>query len=144
MDQDKIQSGSTLSVVYVSTRNLKAKPTNSRVHTDKQIRQIARSMAAFGFNVPLLVDRNLQVIAGHGRLDAARLLGLTDVPTIQLEHLTESQATAFGIADNKLTESSTWDETLLGQQLKALAEVELDFSIEATGFEMGEIDLLIE
>jgi DNA modification methylase len=86
----------------------------------------------------------LQVIAGHGRVLAARQLGLERVPTIRLEHLSEEQAKGFAIADNRLTENSVWDERLLGEQLKELSLLKLDFSLEATGFEMGEIDLKIE
>ena len=144
MAQGQTQANFTLSVVYVSLDRLRANPSNPRLHTEKQIQQIARSIEAFGFNVPLLVDRNLRVIGGHGRLEAAKLRGLTEVPTIQLEHLTEAQAKAFGIADNRLTENSVWNEELLAHELKALSEVELDFSLEATGFEIGEIDAYIE
>jgi DNA modification methylase len=133
-----------ISVVYCPIDRLKANPDNPRIHSDKQIQQIARSLEAFGSIVPVLVDRDSRVIAGHGRILAARLLGLEEFPTIRVEHLTDAQVRAFAIADNKLTENSTWDETLLGQQLKALAEVELDFSLEATGFEMGEIDVIVE
>jgi len=86
----------------------------------------------------------LEVVAGHGRLAAAKLLGLSELPTIRLEHLTDSQAKVFAIADNKLTENSIWDKRLLGEQLKSLSEVELDFSLDVTGFEMGEIDVIIE
>lgn len=98
----------------------------------------------FGPIVPVLVDRNTQVIAGHGRVLAATLLGLKEFPTICVEHLTEAQAMAFAIADNRLTESSDWDNRLLAAQLKSLSEVELDFSLDVTGFEVGEIDVIIE
>lgn len=135
---------SHLQIQYCPIATLQANPENPRIHSDRQIRQIARSLEAFGLIVPVLIDRNLRVIAGHGRILAARLLGLKEFPAIRVEHLTDAQIKAFAIADNKLTENSTWDEALLGQQLKALAEIELDFSIEATGFEMGEIDVLIE
>jgi DNA modification methylase len=84
------------------------------------------------------------VIAGHGRLLACQFLGLVDVSTICLEHLTEAQARAFMIADNRLNENSEWDDRLLAEQLKELSLVDLDFDLEATGFEMGEIDLRIE
>ena len=99
---------------------------------------------AFGFNVPVLVDANLSVIAGHGRVMACQQLGWKQVPTICLEHLSEAQARAFMIADNRLTENSVWDDRLLAAQLKDLSLLNLDFSLEATGFEMGEIDLRIE
>ena len=122
---------------------LKPDPGNARKHSKKQIGQIARSIRTFGFNVPVLVDANLRVIAGHGRLLAARQLGLSDVPTIRLEHLSPEQARAFAIADNRLTEIATWDAKLLGEQLRELSEFDLNFDIEVTGFEIGEIDLLI-
>jgi len=108
------------------------------------VRQIARSIESFGFNVPLLIDDEQKVIAGHGRLQAARKLGWDTVPTIRLNHLTDSQRAAFLIADNRLSENSSWDERLLGEQLKFLSELELDFDLEAIGFEMPEIDLLID
>jgi DNA modification methylase len=117
---------------------------NPRAHSPRQIRQIARSIEAFGFNVPVLIDSNLNVIAGHGRILACRQLGMSEVPTIRLEHLTEEQARAFMIADNRLTENSTWDDRLLAEELHDLSALDLDFSLEATGFEMGEIDLRIE
>ena len=84
------------------------------------------------------------MIAGHGRIEAARLLSLEQVPTISLEHLSEAQIKAFLIADNRLTENATWDDRLLAEQLQELSAVELDFNLNITGFEMAEIDLLIE
>jgi ParB-like nuclease domain len=131
-------------VKYQSIRDLKLDPKNPRIHSSKQIAQKAKSIDAFGFNVPVLVDANLKVVAGHGRIAAAQLLGLTEVPTIPLDHLSEAQNRAFMIADNRLTETSAWNELLLAEQLKELAELNLDFSLEVTGFEMGEIDLRIE
>ena len=131
-------------VVYRPIAELKLDPHNPRIHRPRQIRQIARSIEAFGFNVPVLVDANLKLIAGHGRVLAARQLGLTELPTISLDHLTDAQARAFVIADNKLTDNSTWDDQLLAQQLHDLSLLDLEFSLEATGFEMGEIDLRIE
>ncbi len=133
-----------LVVVVRKIEELKRDPFNPRVHSPRQIRQIARSIECFGFNVPIVIDKNKKVIAGHGRLLACQQLGWSEVPTIQLEHLSEEQARAFMIADNRLTENSAWDDRLLAQQLKELAELDLDFSIEATGFELGEIDLRIE
>jgi len=133
-----------MSVVYRPLDQLKPDPTNARRHSHKQIRQIARSIETFGFNVPILVDAELKVIAGHGRLLACRELGRAEVPTISLEHLTKARARAFVIADNRLTEIATWDDRLLGEQLRELAELNLDFSLELTGFDMAEIDLLIE
>ena len=133
-----------LSICYLPLAQLKPDPRNARVHTKKQVRQIASSIESFGFNVPILIDGANNVVAGHGRLHAAKLLGLAEVPTIRLEHLTGAQRRAFGIADNRLTEIASWDDRLLGETLKELAIVDLDFALEATGFETDEIDLRIE
>src|ERR1700704_6354302 len=133
-----------IEITYRPIDQLKPDPRNPRRHERKQIRQIVDSIAAFGFNVPILVDANLKVIAGHGRLLACRQLGRREVPTISLEHLSEAQARTFMIADNRLTEIARWDDRLLGEQLRELSEIDLDFSLEVTGFEIGEIDLLIE
>jgi DNA methylase/ParB/Sulfiredoxin domain len=133
-----------ITIAYLPISMLKLDPRNPRVHSPRQVRQIARSVEAFGFNVPVLIDADNRVLAGHGRILAAQLLGWTEVPTVRLAHLSEAQARAFMIADNRLTENSTWDAELLAEQLRDLAALDLDFSLEATGFEMGEIDLRIE
>ncbi len=133
-----------LRIQYASLASLKPDPANPRLHGKKQVEQIARSIQTFGFNVPILVDRTRCVIAGHGRLAAAKLLKLDRVPIIRIEHLCDAQMRAFMIADNRLTHISEWDDRLLAQQLKALAEVELEFNLEVTGFEMAEIDTMIE
>jgi DNA modification methylase len=132
-----------LNVIYRSVEELKLDPANPRVHSKKQIRQIGNSIEAFDFNVPILVDRDGKVIAGHGRLLACREIGITEVQTICLDHLTPAQARAFMIADNRLTEIASWDDRLLAQQLKDLSLVGLDFSVDVIGFEMAEIDLRI-
>jgi ParB-like chromosome segregation protein Spo0J len=137
-------SSRTLSVEYLPIAALRLDPRNPRIHTDKQLRQIAGSIQSFGFNVPVLVDAGLQVIAGHGRVLASKLLGETKLPVIRLEHLSEHQIRAFMIADNRLTENGEWNNRLLGEQLRILSEAELDFDLEAMGFEMGEIDMMIE
>jgi len=133
----------SLEIIPRPRAELKPDPANPRRHSKKQIQQIAESIRAFGFNVPILVDRDGHVIAGHGRLLACRELGIDEVPTLCLEHLTPAQARAFRIADNKLTENATWDDRLLAEQLRDLSLSGLDFDIEVTGFEMGEIDLRI-
>jgi DNA modification methylase len=133
-----------IEIEYRAIATLSLDPKNPRLHSKKQIRQITKSIEVFGFLVPVLVDSRGQLIAGHGRVLAAQRLGMTDVPTIKLEHLTEPQLIAFMIADNRLTQNSIWDERLLGEQFKALSVLELDFAVDVTGFEIGEIDLLIE
>jgi ParB-like chromosome segregation protein Spo0J len=99
-----------IAVVSRPITELSLNARNPRIHDRHQIRQIARSIGAFGFNVPILVDRDLKVIAGHGRVLACESLGWDEVPTIALEHLNEAQIKAFAIADNRLTENSVWDD----------------------------------
>jgi DNA modification methylase len=132
-----------LRVVYRRIEDLKLDPANPRHHTRKQVRQIGESIKAFGFNVPILIDREDNIIAGHGRVLAAREIGLSEVPILCLDHLTAAQARAFTIADNRLTEIATWDDRLLAQQLKELSLLGLDFDVTITGFEVAEIDLRI-
>jgi len=131
-------------VAYRPTDLLVPNPKNARQHSVRQIRQIAKSITTFGFISPIVIDAGQNVIIGHGRWQAAKQIGLTEVPTIQVEHLSRAQLVALTIADNRLTETSSWDERLLAEQLKELSELDLDFDIESTGFEMGEIDLRIE
>jgi ParB-like chromosome segregation protein Spo0J len=123
--------------------SLALRRNNPRTHSEKQIRQIAASIETFGFTNPVLIDSSSTVIAGHGRVRAAKRLGLETVPTIQLEHLTKEQVRAYVIADNKLAECAGWDRDLLAIELQGLAEIDLDFGLEVTGFETAEIDLLI-
>jgi DNA modification methylase len=132
-----------LQIEYIAVSHLKPDPKNPRKHSAKQIRQIAASIDKFGFNVPLLINAENQVIAGHGRLEAAKERKLTELPTIRLDHLSEAQARAYMVADNKLTENSTWDKTLLIETFQDLSALELDFGLDITGFEMGEIDLMV-
>lgn len=139
-----IAANTRLAIVHHQIEALRPDPKNPRHHSRRQLRQIARSIKAFGFNVPVLVDADLRVIAGHGRISACRELGITEVPTICLDHLSEAQRKAFMIADNRLTETSIWDEKLLAEQLKELSLLDLEFDLEATGFEMAELDLRIE
>src|ERR1700751_2191529 len=105
-------SGPPLAVVWPRIQALRPDPANPRSHSPKQIRQLARSIGAFGFNVPILVDRTLRIIAGHGRLLAAQELGWREVPTILLDHLSEQKAHAFMIADNRVAETAAWNKTL--------------------------------
>ena len=133
----------SLRIDEVRPTDLKCDPRNPRKHSNAQIGQIARSISTFGFAVPVLIDDTNQVIAGHGRVLAARDLGLERIPAIRLSHLTRLQARAFAIADNRLTERSTWDDHLLADTLKELSSAQLDFSLEVTGFSVGEIDFRI-
>jgi DNA modification methylase len=123
---------------------LRADPRNPRKHSRIQVRAIARSIDAFGFNAPILVDKRNQIVAGHGRYEAAQLLGLDRIPVVNLDHLTEAQARAYMLADNKLAERSSWDDASLALQLKELSELALEFDFEAIGFELPEVDLRIQ
>jgi DNA modification methylase len=131
-------------LLFVAIGDLIPAPHNPRKHGRAQIRAIARSIEAFGFNAPILVDKNNKIVAGHGRYEAAKLLGLDKVPIVSLSHLTETQARAYLLADNKLTDRSTWDDPKLAIHLKELSDLVLDFDIEAIGFEPPEIDLRIQ
>lgn len=131
-------------VAYLPLGSIVPDPNNPRLHSSAQIDAIARSIEAFGFNAPILVDRANRVIAGHGRYEAAKRLTLEDAPVIRLEHLSEQQAKAYMLADNKLTDRSSWDDRKVAIVLKELSDIALDFEIEATGFEPPEIDLMIQ
>lgn len=135
--------GRQIAITICPIDTLNPRPNNPRHHGRRQIRQIARSIQTFGFNVPVLIDARGNVIAGHGRIQACLELGIKEVPTIRLEHLTEAQARAFTIADNRLTDNSAWDDRLLAQELKELSAQDLNFDLDATGFEVAEIDLRI-
>jgi DNA modification methylase len=131
-------------LTYRKVSDLKPDPRNPRKHKRAQIEAIAKSIKAFGFNAPILVDRHDKVLAGHGRLDAAKLLGSEEVPVICLEDLSDAQARAYMIADNQLTDRSSWDDQVLAIHLQELSELALEFDIESTGFELPEIDLRID
>ncbi len=135
-------NATNFSVMVLSS--LVPSPANPRKHPRKQVKAIAKSIQSFGFNAPILIDRDNTIIAGHGRYEAAKLLELSQVPVVQLEHLTPAQVTAFRIADNRLNERSDWDEVVLAKQLKELSELTLDFEITTTGFEIAEIDIRIQ
>lgn len=132
-----------LAVEYKSTKSLKPYANNARVHSAKQISQIARSIENFGFTVPILIDEECTVIAGHGRLEAAKQMSMAEVPTISMAGLNEVQKKAYILADNKLAEKAEWDADLLKIELENLQGLELDFDLTLTGFETPEIDMLL-
>ena len=116
---------------------------NARTHSTKQIRQIAASIRQFGFTAPVLIDEAGTILAGHGRVAAATLLGMTEVPCLQIEHLSEAQKRAYVLADNKLALNANWDEDLLATELGALVATDLDLDISVTGFSIPEVDALL-
>ena len=130
-------------VIPRSPHKLHPHPSNARVHDRRQIEKIAGSIQSFGFINPILIDAADRIIAGHGRVEAAKLLGLSEVPTLRIDHLSEEQKRAYIIADNKLAELADWDQEILATELKLLTEIEIDFDIGVIGFETAEIDLLI-
>jgi ParB-like chromosome segregation protein Spo0J len=115
---------SDLSVAYKPIASLKPYSSNARTHTKHQIRQIADSITAFGYTNPILIDNDDTIVAGHGRLLAAELLGMEEVPTIRLETLTQSQIRAYVLADNKLTENAGWDKSILAIELEHLLTID--------------------
>ncbi|HLH95679.1 MAG TPA: DNA methyltransferase [Xanthobacteraceae bacterium] len=129
-------------VDMVPPESLKPAKRNARTHSKKQIRQIAESMARFGFTNPVLIDDRGRIVAGHARNEAAKLLRLKQIPIIRLSHLTETEVRAYMLADNKLAEKAGWDREMLATELEelqvALPEIGLDLDI--TGFDPGEVD----
>jgi DNA modification methylase len=119
-------------------------PRNARIHSRKQIRQIAESVGCFGFTNPVLIDGDNRILAGHGRVEAARELGMEAVPCLRIDHMTPAEKRAYVLADNKLALNAGWDDELLALELKELMELEIDFDIGVTGFSIAEIDGLME
>ena len=131
-----------LSITYLPTCNLTAYAHNARTHSKAQVRKIAESIRSFGFTNPILIDGSGTIIAGHGRVQAAKLIGLDEVPTIRLESLTSAQIRAYVIADNRLAEDAGWDEDILRIEFQHLI-LDNEIDISSTGFEIAEIDLIL-
>jgi DNA modification methylase len=131
-----------LTITYTASHLLKPYPHNARTHSKRQVRQIADCIQAFGFTNPVLIDAASTIIAGHGRVAAARLLGIDQVPTICLDAMSPEQIRAYVIADNKLAENAGWDESILKIELQHLM-LDNTVDISLTGFEVPEIDLIV-
>jgi len=131
-----------LTIVDVVVSQLRPYPKNARTHSKKQIRQIADSITRFGFTNPVLISDDNEIIAGHGRVEAAKLIGMKNVPTVRLSHLDTAQRRAYVLADNKLALNAGWDREVLAIELQAL--IDLDFGAEITGFSLAEIDLVLD
>lgn len=129
------------SITYVGVDQLRDYERNARRHPEAQIQGLMNSIREFGFTVPVLVDSNYVIIAGHGRLEAGRRLGMKEVPVIELSHLSPRQVQALRLADNKLATQSTWDFQLLSQELDDLISQGIDLGI--TGFDEQELDALL-
>ena len=131
-----------LKINYVDITHLKPYGRNAKIHTKKQIAKITQSMKTFGVVTPILTNKDYEVIAGHGRLEALKELGYTKVPVIMLEHLSESQVKAYRLADNKIAQDATYDEELLKIELQELI-ISDDVVITDTGFDIADIDEII-
>jgi DNA modification methylase len=123
-------------------KSLRPYAGNARIHSPKQVRQIADSIRRFGFVSPVLVDDAGEIIVGHGRVDAAKLLGMSEVPVLSITHLSPAEKRAYILADNRLAEKAGWDKEILAIELQTL--VDLDFDLEVVGFELAEIDLILD
>lgn len=140
----KPQSIPQLALVYLPARALVPNPRNARTHSTHQIRQIAASIREFGFTNPVLIDRKKTIIAGHGRVEAAKLEGIEQIPTILLENLTEDEIRAYVLADNRLAEKAGWAKEILAIELQHLITIDETFDVTVTGFEIPEIDLILQ
>jgi DNA modification methylase len=133
-----------IEIVYRNVAELLFYENNARTHSKAQIKQIAESIKAFSVINPIIVDQDSVVVAGHGRLLAAKLLHLQEVPTICVTHLTEDEIRAYRLADNKIAANAEWDNDLLRVELEHLVQVDVDVDATVTGFSTAEIDLLFE
>jgi DNA modification methylase len=129
-------------IEHHSPGSLRPYDRNARKHSAKQVRQIADSISRFGFTNPILISDEGEIIAGHGRVQAAKLLGLETVPTLRLSHLSETERRAYVLADNKLALNAGWDQEILAIELQAL--IDLDFDVTLTGFSLTEVDLTLD
>jgi DNA modification methylase len=138
-----VTAPSQLALTYCAISDLIPDPRNARTHPKRQIEQLKASIEAFGFTNPILADPDGHIIAGHGRLQAARAMGLTEVPTITLSGLSEAQKRALRIADNKIALNAGWDVEILRLELGELASIDVDIDPILTGFSTGEIDVIL-
>ena len=141
-EKKQLYSLSHQQVVDTPPSRLRPSPNNPRVHSERQLKLLTRSIQRFGFINPVLIDTQHRVVAGWGRVQAAKQLGLAAVPTLRIDHLTKEELQAYVIADNRLAEKAGWDRSLLAIELQGLTEIGFDF--EAVGFEPAEVDILLD
>lgn len=122
---------------------LKPDPRNARTHSARQLDLVAQSIREFGFINPIIIDEERNILAGHARYAAAIREGMKEVPTVQISHMTPTQKRAYVLADNKLAELAGWDFDILAEEFGLLADIDLDFDIELTGFTIAEIDKIM-
>lgn len=135
------QLASVIELVLLA--ELKPSPKNPLTHSKRQIKQLVRSIQEFGYTAPSLIDEHNQILAGHGRLEAAKVLGLKVIPCVRLAHMSEAQKRAYIIADNKLALNAGWDNDILAEEVEALLGLESGFDLTLTGFSVPEIDTVI-
>ena len=131
-----------LEIQYIATDNLIPYINNSRTHSETQIHQITASIVEFGFTNPILIDEKGMIIAGHGRVQAAKALSIDEVPTITLKGLTETQRKAYIIADNKLALNAGWDIDALSIEINQLSD--LNFDLDILGFDIQELTSILD
>lgn len=140
----KLKNRAILKVVYLPISKIQKYSGNAKLHSDKQVSQIVKSIRRFDFINPILIDEKSIIIAGHGRMEAAIGAGLDKVPVIQIKHLTEAEKKAYRIADNKLTELGEWDIGKLQLEFEAIESLDVELDFEITGFNSGELDVLMD
>jgi len=129
-------------IIDLPIEDLTPNPRNARRHPKKQLRQLGNSIERFGFINPVYINDDGVILVGHGRVEAARLLGLKQVPTLTLSHLSPAEQRAYMLADNKLALNAGWDPELLAQELQEL--IDIDFNVDLTGFSLAEIDVILD
>jgi len=132
-----------LRITYLPPERLRRCPNNARTHSKKQLNQIARSIERFGFVNPVLISDEYEIIAGHERVEAAKMLGFKKVPTVRLSNLSPADRRAYVIADNRLAQLAGWDRELLAIELQGLIDLQFD-DVEVTGFSLPEIDVILD
>src|SRR5947208_4417177 len=142
-NESSIAARSRLTIIYLPVSDLIPDPRNARTHPKRQIDQIRASIEAFGFTNPILADPEGHIVAGHGRLQAARLMGLAEVPVITLSGLSETQKRMLRIADNKIALNASWDLEILQLEFGELGSIDVDIDPTLTGFSTGEIDVIL-
>lgn len=138
----ELQQFSPISLIYKPVGELKENRQNPRVHSEKQLKKLENSLITFGFNIPIVIDKDNVIISGNAVFRAAKQLGHTTVPTVAVEHLTPSQKKAFVIAINRIAEDAEWDNAILKEDFEFL--IQENFELELSGFEIPEIDMIIK
>ena len=139
---NKLSRHRSLTIEMIDIAALRPYPGNARRHSRAQIKQIAKSIETFGFTNPVLVGDDLEILAGHGRVAAAQLIGMKAVPIVRLSDLSPAERKAYVLADNKLALNAGWDREVLAIELQGL--IDLGFDVETTGFTLGEIEIVLE